>query len=355
MSGFSCSLPFAVNFQNEFGSFPEGDPKIAAIVQPDFSNRLEYGLERQVCPGKPMKSVQNAVKLSIASKFAKKILAGAAGGPALAAVSVMASQIISDSLSPDALGYDGTREAMYSAIGTAIASGYSCSSIDEASKLFYSYGRDDYIADVCAGKSALSTVLGLLKKEAQSQRIVAVSASPEPQAGFSEFYRRDPDTGRRLSGGEITVDQAKKILVKKLEALPMCHEIVGDYTSGLESLSEGEFFAMYDSILEFLENCPFTFSGDFVLYEVNEHGAFFSDGEQAVSVPKFGIPAEYEKEVLQNFSGPFPVKGEDVFFEELRGENKEVAKAGVESSPLWLLALVPLAFLVYRRMKREKT
>jgi hypothetical protein len=83
--------------------------------------------------------------------------------------------------------------------------------------------------------------------------------------------------------------------------------------------------------------------------------AVFSNGEKTISVPKFRALTDYELEAVQNFSGPFPVNGDDVFFEDLKKESGKIVEAGVQSSPLWLLALIPLAFLVYRRVKHEKT
>jgi len=312
-SVLDCNCPSAVIFQEEHRTYPPGDPRVAALTYPNLYDRLSYGLFRSLCPGKPLRSLEKATKFFINSRFFKNN-----GG---ATTSEFLSKMVSDSLSPEALGYDGTKRAMEAAVGTAISSNYSCDSIESAARIYYEYGWDDYLADVCGGKNSLRTLLNLLKKSSP-RSLVAVSSWSVSDFPL-EVYARDGSIGEALMKGRISGKKALELLVKKLENYPLCHEVVLDYRDELmrmASVEDPQFFALYDALLDFEKNCPLVFSG-YVLDSVEGETLIFSRGEE--KLPLLLVSGDEKRRVVERLpelnisfhSRPLPLKGEDLWVE----------------------------------------
>ncbi|GEM_PF-3655809 len=346
-SVLACDSPYAVIFQEEHRAYPPGDPRVAALTYPDLYDRLSYGLFKSVCPGKPLRSLEKATEFFINSLFFKN-----SGG---AVSSEFLSRMVSDSLSPEALGYEETKRAMEAAIGTAISSNYSCDSIESAARIYYEYGWDDYLVDVCDGKNSLRTLLGLLEKS-RPQSLVAVSSWSVPDFP-SRVYERDSSIGEALMKGKISGRKALELLAGKLEGYPLCHEVVLDYRDELmrmASVEDPQFFALYDALLEFERDCPLSFSG-YVLDSIDEETLIFSKGEEKLPlllVSGDGHPRVVEKLPELNISfhsRPLPLKGEN-FWVEKTPVRREL---GVN-----YLMLLPLAVLLIwwgrRGWEREK-
>jgi hypothetical protein len=359
----SCDSPYAVRFQEEHKTYPPGEPRLAALVYPDISNRLSYGLYKSICPGKPLKSLEKAADLLINSQFAKNLASeygvGSSSMAALGMVSDYVSQVISDSLYPEALGYGGTKEAMAAAVGTALSSNYSCSSIEPAAKLYYDYGRDDYIADVCHGKNSIKTLLALFRKQAPTAPLVAVSRGEEAPESFTDVYLRDPSVGEALRKGEVTREKALKLLVNGLSRYPLCHEVVKDYEVDLLRMAgqgDPHFFALYDAVLDFKRNCPLRFSG-YVLDGIEgDHLIFSGDAGAPMLVVLKDDSGKYVAEVIPNttlqpFSKPLPLKGEDVWVQD---DSTAYSNGGATPLKFNYVMLIPLALIVVYGWERVK-
>jgi len=356
----SCDSPYAVLFQGEHRSFPSGDPQTAALIFPELTDRLSYGAYKSLCPGKPLKSLEKAANLMIGSQFIKNIASEHgidASSVTISMVSEYLTQVVSDSLAPEALGYEGTKEAMAAAVGTALSSNYSCGSIEAAAKLYDSYGRDDYFSDICNNKNPLKTLLGLLKKATPAAALVAVPTGFEFSEDYVEVYLRDPAVGKSLRDGKINRKKALETLVAKLGDLPICHEITRDYESLLLEMAESgdpNFFALYDALADFKANCPIRFSG-YVLDDIQGSTLIFSDG--STTVPLFVVSGENSRRVVEplpsmnltlDFSEPLPLKGEDIWIQEESG-----APEGARLKFNYLL-LIPLVLIALYGWKRDK-
>ena len=191
---FSCDSPYAVQFQTDHREYPPGDPEVAALLHPTLASRIEFGFFKQVCPSKPLKSVEKAAKFIIASNFVKKALPdilGTSGVILLPAISVAASQMVTDSISPEAMSYETAKASMAAAIGTAMVSDYSCESVESAARTYYAYDRAAYLSDLCGGGNTPETLVKNLKKSRGEAGLIAVPFKSPIPPSFTEIYSRD--------------------------------------------------------------------------------------------------------------------------------------------------------------------
>ena len=359
----ACTSEYVVKFQGEHRVYPGGDPKVSAIIFPSTSGRLVYGTFKQVCPRKPLKSVEGAVKFVITSNFVKNLISSAFPGATiplaiLPAVSATVSQIISDSLAPGALSFSQTKEAMAAAIGTAISSNYTCGSINDAARLYYEFSRDDYIANVCGRKDSVKLVIGLLKKEKTTTSLVAIPYQKlEVTPSVIDIYSRDSTIGNKLYTKEINRKKALSLLVESLRKKPICHGVVNDYLDKLDELAkldDPSFFPLYDSVKELLDNCIIEYNG-YVLDTVETNKIIFFNKGKNISFEFRENKWVPEGTSIINFSGPIPLKGEDKYFEDstfdyVPGEEKTPLK--LKTNYLFILPLVGL--VIWRWKKNEK-
>ena len=254
---FSCDSPYAVQFQTDHREYPPGDPEVAALLHPTLASRIEFGFFKQVCPSKPLKSVEKAAKFIIASNFVKKALPdilGTSGVILLPAISVAASQMVTDSISPEAMSYETAKASMAAAIGTAMVSDYSCESVESAARTYYAYDRAAYLSDLCGGGNTPETLVKNLKKSRGEAGLIAVPFKSPIPPSFTEIYSRDSRIGELLRKGIITRSEALDMLVRELEGLPLCHEVTKDFMADLKEMARLDdlyFFSLYDSVREF--------------------------------------------------------------------------------------------------------
>ncbi|MBR9689687.1 MAG: hypothetical protein GOV01_02225 [Candidatus Altiarchaeota archaeon] len=325
----SCGSPYIVQFSDEHITYPPGDPKLAAISHPDIINRLEYGISKLLCPGKSLKSVEKATKFVIESDFVKNIASEYGISIASNVLDFVADQfpkVFSDSLSPDALGYGGTKLAMESIIGTAVSSEYTCDSLENAARLYYTYGRDDYQSDVCSKHNSIKELLAILKTAKRVPSLSAVSLSQELKPYFIDIFSRDEYIGNLVRERKTDRVSALKRLVDGLDKSRLCHESVGDYIPTLikmANLDSPLFFPLYDSLKSFKESCPFV-SSNYILDRIENGTAYFTNGSMSVPLVQISQTTSNDR-VLEylpltfsvNLSGPVPLNGDDHSFESL--------------------------------------
>ena len=357
MAVFSCDSPYAIQFQNEHREYPPGDPEVAALLHPTLSGRIEYSFFKQVCPSKPLKSVEKAAKFIIASGFVKKALPNILGTPGvvlLPAISVAAAQMVSDSLSPEAMSYETTKDAMAAAIGTAMVSDYSCESVESAARTYYAYDKAAYVSDLCGNGNTIKTIVKNLKKSRGEVGLIAVPFKSPIPPSFTEIYSRDSRIGELLRKGIITRSESLGMMVRELDGLPLCHEVTNDFMSDLKEMARLDdlyFFSLYDAVKEFRENCPIEISGAYVLQEIDEKVLIFTD-ESGAEIPLVIVNDEGQPEKMVRFDidGPLPMKGDDVWIDEI-GVSKEVP---AERLNVGYLAIIPLVALLGWGWMREK-
>ncbi len=355
---FSCSSPNALRFSSEH-EISGDDPLLAASAAPSLGDRLEYGSLRVICPGKTLNSLESLSRFIISSGFVKSLLAGSPYSSAIAAGSGIVAGVLSDALSPDARGYTGTKAAMGAAIGAAMNSGYSCSSIEKAAGYYYSYSLDDYISDICAGKNPIKRTISLLGDRPSSSRLVAVEELPD---WYEEIEPASAELASAIREGTLSRRQALERLIDGLSELPLCHEASQDYIPLLRRLADEDspaFFPLYWAVRNFREDCPFNYSG-FYLSDIRDGVVYLSNGSDELPVAVLleeegGRAVELIPQRELNFSGLLPLKGRAVEFRDFSIYNGTVPRESprrLGSNYLFILPLV--AVLLLMRWRDEK-
>ncbi len=198
-----------------------------------------------------------------------------------------------------------------------------------------------------------------MKKEKTITSLVAIPYQEiKTTPSVLDVYSRDLVIGNKLYNKEITRKKALSLMIESLRKKPICHEIVNDYLIELENFAKTEdpnFFPLYDSIKYFLDNCIFEYDG-FVLDKVETNKLTFSNKVENISFilkEEKWIP---ERSATLNFSGPIPVKGEDIYFEDEVGEYIPIetnTPFKLQTNYLFILPLVGL--VIWRWKKNEKT